>query len=87
MMDSTDLKNFFLRVETINVNTMNVSSLGTRNSKTYLKIEGVTGKKADVIFMCDIRAGNKGAELEKLFRMTEITTYILTLHVIAEGWE
>jgi hypothetical protein len=39
---------------------MNVSSLGTRNSKTYLKIEGVTGKKADVIFMCDIRAGNKG---------------------------
>jgi len=77
-MDS--LENFNLRVSTINVNTMNVSSLGTRNSKTYTKIEGVTGKKADVIFMCDIRAGEKGKELEKLFRLTRNGNYVLYLN-------
>jgi hypothetical protein len=80
MMDSKEFKNFFLKVETINVNTMNVSALGTRNAKTYLKIEDVTGKKADIIFMCDIRAANKGDDLEKLFRMTRNGNYNLYLN-------
>ena len=53
MMDSKDFKIFFLRVETINVNTMKVSSLGTRNAKTYLKIEGVTAKRL-MSYLCVI---------------------------------
>ena len=72
--------NFALKISTINVNTFNVSSLGTRNAKTYLKIEGVTGKKADIIFLCDVRAGDKGKELEKLFRLTRNGNYVLYLN-------
>jgi hypothetical protein len=71
IMCSRDLNNLSLRFSSINVNSMNVSTLGSRNAKTYIKIEGVTGKKADVIFLCDVRANNKGADLEKLFRMTQ----------------
>jgi hypothetical protein len=51
-----DLRNFNLRVSAINVNTMNVSTIGTRNAKIYLKIEGITGKRPDIIFMSDVRA-------------------------------
>jgi len=45
-----EFKNFNLRVSSINVNTMNVSTIGTRNAKIFLKIEGITGKRPDVIF-------------------------------------
>ncbi len=79
-MSCLDLNNLFLRLSTINVNSMNVSTLGTRNAKTYLKIEGVTGKKPDVIFLCDIRANNRGEDLEKLFRMTRNGNYCLYLN-------
>jgi exonuclease III len=75
-----DLNNLSLRLSSINVNSMNVSTLGTRNAKTYLKIEGVTGKKPDVIFLCDVRANNRGDELEKLFRMTRNGNYCLYLN-------
>jgi hypothetical protein len=75
-----DLNNLSLRLSSINVNSMNVSTLGTRNAKTYLKIEGVTGKKPDVIFLCDVRANNRGDELERLFRMTRNGNYCLYLN-------
>ena len=80
VMSCLELNNLSLRISSINVNSMNVSTLGTRNAKTYLKIEGVTGKKPDVIFLCDVRANNKGAELEKLFRMTRNGNYCLYLN-------
>jgi exonuclease III len=80
IMCSRDLNNLSLRFSSINVNSMNVSTLGSRNAKTYIKIEGVTGKKADVIFLCDVRANNKGADLEKLFRMTRNGNYCLYLN-------
>jgi len=54
-----DFRNLNLRVSAINVNTMNVSTVGTRNAKIYLKIEGITGKRPDVTFMSDVRAANK----------------------------
>jgi hypothetical protein len=50
----------------INVNSLNVSTLGTHNAKTFLKIEGITGKRADVILVCDIRAKNRGEEIKIL---------------------
>jgi hypothetical protein len=34
-----------ISISAINCNSLNVSTLGTRNSKTYLKIEAITGKK------------------------------------------
>jgi len=37
----------------INVNSMNASTIGTRNSKTYLKVEGVMSFNHDVIFLSD----------------------------------
>ncbi len=79
VMSRIDLNNLSLRVSSINVNSMNVSTLGTRNAKTYLKIEGVTGKKADIIFLCDVRANNRGEDLERLFRMTHNGNYCLYL--------
>ena len=60
-----DINKFNLRISCINVNSMNVSSLGFKDSKTYKKIEGVTGKKAEIILLSDIRAGESGNELKK----------------------
>jgi len=55
---------------------MNVSTLGGRNAKTYLKIEGVTGKRNDIIFMSDMRVGGKKKEIEDIFRMTKNGNYV-----------
>jgi exonuclease III len=72
-----DFKNFNLRMSAINVNTMNVSTIGTRNAKIYLKIEGITGKRPEVIFMSDVRAANKLKEVEDLFRVTRNGNYVM----------
>ncbi len=52
-----------LTITAINVNSLNVSTMNTRNSKTLLKIEAITGKKSDIILLSDIRAKDKGDEL------------------------
>jgi exonuclease III len=54
---------------------MNVSTIGTRNAKIFLKIEGITGKRPDVIFMSDVRAADKIKEVENLFRVTKNGNY------------
>jgi exonuclease III len=64
---------------------MNVSTLGKRNAKTYLKIEGITNKKADVILITDIRASNKGEELKKLMGLTQNGSYKLYLNSSSES--
>jgi exonuclease III len=56
---------------------MNVSTLGMKNAHTYLKVEGITGKKADVILMCDLRLKDKGDEIKRLFGMTRNGSYKL----------
>jgi hypothetical protein len=71
-----EFRNFNLKVSAINVNTMNVSTIGKGNAKIYLKIEGITGKRPDVIFMSDVRAANKVKELEDLFRVTRNGNYV-----------
>jgi hypothetical protein len=55
-----------ISISAINCNSLNVSTLGTRNSKTYLKIEAITGKKTDVIMMTDVRLKNKGGGLTEI---------------------
>jgi exonuclease III len=69
------IKNINLSVSAINCNSLNVSTLGTRNSKTYLKIEAVTSKRADVILMSDIRIKDKGENIKKLMGLTRNGSY------------
>jgi hypothetical protein len=51
----------------------------------YLKIEGVTGKRADVILISDIRAKNKGDELKRMFGLTRNGSYKLYLNSSKES--
>ena len=59
-----------LNISTLNVNSFNVSTMGGKVSKTFVKIEGVTGKKADILFMCDCRMGRKAKEVEQMFKLS-----------------
>jgi hypothetical protein len=67
MMTNNNLNIYF---SSINVNSMNVSTLGSSNSKTYLKIEGITRHRPDKIFLSDVRAKDKGEDLKKLMGLT-----------------
>jgi exonuclease III len=69
-----------LTVSAVNCNSMNISTLGKRNAKTYLKIEGITGKKTDIILISDIRAKDKGDELTKMMGLTRNGSYKLYLN-------
>jgi exonuclease III len=74
-----------LTISAINVNSLNVSTLGTSNSKTLLKIEGITSKRTDVILLSDVRAKNRGDELQKLFDLTMNGGYKLYLNSTREN--
>ncbi len=73
-----------LRIALINVNSFNVSTLGCKNAKTYLKIEGITRKKADVIFLCDVRANKKFKDVEKLMGLTRNGSYKMYMNSTKE---
>jgi exonuclease III len=64
----------------INVNSFNLSTIDRKNSKTFLKVEGITMKKSDVILLMDVRGGNKGKELKKLFSLTMHGSYKLYMN-------
>ena len=64
-------------ISSINVNSFNVSQIDTQQSKTYLKIEGITGKRADIILMADCRLSNKGDTIGRLFNLTKNGRYKL----------
>jgi exonuclease III len=64
-----------INILSINVNSLNVSTMDRKNAKTLLKIEGVTGKKPEVILLTDIRAGNRSAEIRKFFSFTRHGSY------------
>jgi exonuclease III len=74
-----------LTISAINVNSMNVSTIGNRNAKTYLKVEGITGKKADVLLISDIRANNRGRDIIKLMGLTRNGSYKLYLNSSRES--
>jgi exonuclease III len=69
-----------ISVTAINVNSFNLSTIERKDSKTFLKVEGVTMKKSDVIFLSDIKGGNKGKELKKLFSLTMHGSYKLYMN-------
>jgi exonuclease III len=74
-----------IEILAINVNSLNVSTMDSKNSKNLLKIEGITSKKADVIFITDVRAKDKGEELKKLFNMSKNGSYRLYLNSTKES--
>jgi 5S rRNA maturation endonuclease (ribonuclease M5) len=45
----------------------------------------VTGKRADVILLCDIRAKNRGEEIKKLFNLTMNGSYRVHLNSTKEN--
>jgi exonuclease III len=51
--------------------------LGVRNAKTLLKVEGITSKRADIIFLSDIRLKDSEGEVRKLFNLTMNGSYKL----------
>ena len=64
-----------LTFSSLNVNSLNVSTLGGKVSKRFVKIEGITGKKVDILFLCDCRMGRKGPEVEKMFNLSRSGKY------------
>jgi exonuclease III len=74
-----------LSISAINMNSLNVSTLGKSNAKTYLKIEGVTGKKYDLILLSDVRTKDKGDEIKRLFGMTANGSYKVYLNSSKES--
>jgi exonuclease III len=54
--------------------------MGNRNAKTYLKVEGITGKGTDVILISDVRASNKGNDIIRLMGLTRNGSYKLYLN-------
>ena len=57
------------------MNSFNTSTIGGRFSKTYLKVEGVTFPKKDVLFLCDCRLGRHEQEITKLFGLNRNCSY------------
>jgi exonuclease III len=72
-----ELNKLNLTISSINVNSLNASTLHCANAKGFLKIEGVTGKKADIILISDCRMGGKQNVIEKMFNLTQNGSYKL----------
>jgi hypothetical protein len=81
----TPNNNLNIYFSSINVNSMNVSTLGSSNSKTYLKIEVITRRRPEVIFLSDVRAKDKGEDLKKLMGLTRNGCYKLYLNSSKES--
>ena len=66
-----------LTISSVNINSFNISTLGGENNKTFLKIEGITGKKSDIILIVDTRIGRKVQEIEKMMQLSKNGKYKL----------
>ena len=66
-----------LIISAININSFNVSTLGGDSNKTFVKIEGITAKKSNIILIVDTRMGLKVKELENMMQITKNGKYKL----------
>ena len=80
-----ELSSLNLTISSVNVNSFNVSTLHCANAKGFLKIEGITGKKADIILICDCRLGGKKDEIIKLLNLTRNGSYKLYVNSTREA--
>ena len=60
-----------LTISSVNINSFNISTLGGEKNKTFLKIEGITSKKSDIILIVDTRMGIKVKEIEKMMQLSK----------------
>ena len=74
-----------LTISAININSFNVLTLGGENNKTYLKIEGITGEKSDIILIVDAWMGIKVKEVEKMMQLSKNGKYKLYSNSIRES--
>ena len=74
---SMELSKLKLNVGALNVNSFNVSTIGIRNSKTFLKVEGATQLKLDIIFLVDCRLKDKQHEVGRMFGLNRNASYKL----------
>ena len=72
-----DFRKINLEFACINVNSFNVSTIYTGNSKSLLKVEGVTSLKHDIIFLSDCRLNDKRDDISKLFGLNRNASYRL----------
>ena len=77
MAGGVNINKLKLSFGVINVNSMNVSTIGNRNSKSFIKVEGVTSFKHDVLFICDTRLKDKELEIKRLFGLNKNESYKL----------
>ena len=54
-----------------------MSTLGSSNSKTLVKIEGVTRDKIDILFLCDCRIKDKYHEISRMLGLNKNASYKL----------
>ena len=58
---------------------------GGESNKTFLKIEGITAKKSDIILIVDTRMGAKVKEVEKMMQLTKNGEYKLFINSSRES--
>ena len=59
-------KTLELNISAININSFNMSTYGgANNNKTFVKIEGITSKKNDIIHISDCRLGKRVKEVHR----------------------
>jgi len=77
MAATVDLNKLRLSIGCINVNSMNVSTIGSRNAKSFIKVEGITYFKHDILLVSDLRLKNKEPEIKKMFGLNKNESYKL----------
>ena len=74
-----------LTFSSLNVNSLNVSTLGGKVSKTFVKIEGITGKKGAIFFCAIVGWEKRGQKWKRcsIFREMGSTKFTITRAKIA----
>ena len=68
-MESGRVKSSFnISAGAINMNSLNVSTLGSRNSKTLLKIDAITRGRHEVLFMSDCGLDSETDDVARVYR-------------------
>jgi len=64
-----------LTVACHNINSFNVSTIGNRNSKSFLKVEGLTQLKADIILVSDCRLKDREGDVSRMLGLNRNCSY------------
>ena len=64
-----------LNITAVSVNSFNVSTAHQSNAKCFLKVEGITSKKADIILITDCRLNGEKKKIEELMAVNLNCSY------------